>query len=123
METLYNWLLQNTGNAGNFYTILNTERDKAGLLEVMARSSDFKIMNLFIYDGQTAESAENRLHAIPDESPTSNYVFGSEQQVIDFLAEGKASESESSGTATSIHVVLAEPTSETGTVTFPPEQA
>lgn len=122
METLYDWLLYNTGNAANYYTILNTQRDQAGNLDVMIRSSDFKVLNLFIYDSQGTVS-QDRLHEFPGEALKDQYLFSDEQQVIAYLSEGKMPESKQNDTGTGIQVFVAEPTSESGDVTFPPAQA
>lgn len=116
METIYDWLLHNTGNAGNYYTILNTQRDEPDGLDIMARSSDFKVVNLLIQNTQTSGLSV-------DKSSGSDYTFSNEQQVINFLATGKTPESQPDKNAGSISVFVQEPTGEAGEVTFPPVQS
>ena len=122
METLYDWLLHNTGNAGNYYTILNVQHDEAGYLDVMARTADFKVVNLFIYEAQLAEASESRLNNLSSEAPKNKYGFSDEQQVISYLAQGKTPEPQQPDTTTGLRVLVAEPTAEAGSVTFPPAQ-
>lgn len=120
METIYDWLLHNTENAGNFYTILNTRRDGSDSLEVMARSPDFTIVNLFIHDTKNTDSAAGQSAESSDQTPGNSYVFSDEQQVIAYLAEGKTPESQPTDDDTGIRVLVAEPKGEAGDITFPP---
>lgn len=115
MKTLYDWLLYNTGNAGNYYTILNTKRDDSDSLEVMARLSDFKIVTLVIGESKNA--------SMSDESFEAKYVFADEQQVITYLAEGKTPEAQPSDERIGIQVFITEPGGEAGDITFPHAQA
>lgn len=118
MDTLYDWLLHNTGNAGNHYTILNTQRGESGSLEVMARSSDFNVVNLFIHDTQNSGLSANQ----SGEPSKNSYVFSGEQQVITYLTDGTMPESQDSGGSTDIRIFVTEPDGEAGDITFPPTQ-
>ena len=120
METLYNWLLHNTENAGNYYTILNTHREGADYLEVMARSSDFRIVNLSIHDTRNDHSSAGQSEPFSKKPSAESYVFSHEQQVIAYLTDGKAPDPQNSDSATGIRVVVAEPDGDAGDVTFPP---
>ena len=122
METLYNWLLHNTENAGNHYTILNTHRHGSDFLEVRVRSSDFRIVNLFIHATGNADSPANQSEQFFDKAPTEQYTFSDEQQVITYLAEGQIPDSQSSEKNTGIRVSVAEPDGDAGDITFPPAQ-
>ena len=119
MQTLYDWLLYNTEDAGNYYTILNTKRDETGGLTIMARSSDFTIVNLLIRASESSGSSDNRL----DKMPGDRYLFADEHQVIAYLTDGKIPEAQPSGDATGIHVLVTEPAGAAGDITFPPAQA
>lgn len=122
MDTLYDWLLHNTGNAGNYYTILNTQRGESGSLEVMARSSDFNIVNLFIHDTQNADLSTNQSDELSDKASKSSYIFSGEQQVIAYLTDGTIPESQDPGGSTDIRISVTEPDGEAGDITFPPTQ-
>ncbi|WP_420147930.1 hypothetical protein [Spirosoma sp.] len=117
METLYDWLMHNTGNAGNFYTILNFQRDQTDSLEVMARTPDFKVVNLFVHPVQTADQHPS------NETVKSKLGFSDEQEVIHYLADGKTPNSQQADGESSIVVLVMEPTDEAGSVTFPPNQS
>ncbi|MBD2757213.1 hypothetical protein [Spirosoma validum] len=116
METIYDWLLHNTGNTGNYYTILNTQRDESDGLDVMVRSADFKVVNLLIHDAQNSDFSGGK-------SLENSYVFGDEQQVISFLIDGKTPESQPDKNTAGISVLVTEPAGEAGDVTFPPAQS
>lgn len=116
METLYDWLLHNTGNAGNYYTILNTQRDGADSLEIMARSSDFNVVNLVI------RTLKNTGGSSLDKDSESSYVFADEQQLIDFLIGGKTPESQLAEDTNGIYVLITEPDGAAGDITFPANQ-
>lgn len=120
METLYNWLLHNTENAGNCYTILNTHRETADHLEVMARSWDFRIVNLSIHDTRNDHSPASQSEPFSDKESAEQYVFSYEQQVIAYLAEGQTSDSQNSESATGIRVFVTEPDGNAGGIAFPP---
>ncbi|MFD2933878.1 hypothetical protein [Spirosoma flavum] len=119
METIYNWLLHNTGNEGNYYTILNSQRNTrpegANHLSVMVRTTDFKVMDLFIYTGQMdGASGVN--------TQQESLTFVTEQQVIDYLSTGKITEALSPTDSDTIRVLIADPAGESGDITFPPDQ-
>ncbi|UHG89256.1 hypothetical protein [Spirosoma oryzicola] len=118
METIYNWLLENTGNAGNYYTILNTNREggaaeSATLTIRVRRTDDFTVLNLLVSDGQKRESPESE----PGSQVIERYHFANEQAVIAYLASGQKPDEADS--AKGIQVSVLEPTGEAGEVTFP----
>ncbi|GAB4025657.1 hypothetical protein [Spirosoma koreense] len=119
METLYDWLLHNTGNAGNYYTILNTKHDTSGWLEIMARTTDFRIVNLFVQDLQTSGSADQKPGSLPTDL-SAQYTFSDEQQVIAYLAEGKTPDAQGAESQGGLHLLVAEPQGESGSIIFPP---
>jgi hypothetical protein len=123
MESIYIWLLENTGNEGNYYTILNTRRGnpskQSAYLEIMARrSADFTIVNLLVFSSNLTDLPEKKRY----EHPIEQYRFDNEQQVIDYLATGKKPEMSASEETTGIQVLIVEPNDEAGTITFPADQ-
>lgn len=123
METLYNWLLHNTENAGNYYTILNTYRDGPDSLEVMAQSPDFRIVNLFIHDTGNPDSPGSQPEPFTSKASAKRYLFSDEQQVIVYLTEGETPDPQNTDNTSGIRVFIAEPDGEAGDITFPPAQA
>lgn len=117
METLYDWLLHNTGNAGNQYTILNTQRNGTDSLEVMARSSDFNVVNLLIHESKQADAPGGT----PDKAGSSSF-FRDEQQLIDFLISGNRPELQPTERMNGIRVFITEPDGAAGDITFPTAQ-
>lgn len=123
METIYDWLLHNTGNEGNYYTILNPQRNGIDSLDVMARTKNFDVVNLLIRNTQYTDLSATGSTEAPGRGQAGEYNFGDEQQVINFLAEGKTPDSQTAGTGNGIHVLVTEPVGNAGDVTFPPAQA
>ncbi|QIP14269.1 hypothetical protein G8759_17430 [Spirosoma aureum] len=123
MESIYIWLLENTGNEGNYYTILNNRREnlseQSAYLEIMARrSADFTVVNLLVFSGDLTDIPEKKHY----EHPLEQCRFGNEQQVIVYLATGKKPEIAASDDIAGIQVLLVEPAGEAGTITFPADQ-
>jgi len=120
METLLNWLFENMGNEGNQYTILNVQRgghpQKPTYLAVMARTHDFKVLDILIH-----QSGENKgPDWLTERKPLETLAFADAQQVIDYLAEGKKVDSVESSSG--IRVSVFEPVGDAGQITFPPRQ-
>jgi len=125
METLLNWLFENMGNEGNQYTILNVQRggnpQKPTYLAVMARTHDFKVLDLLIDPAEKSADPNAGPDWLNQRKPLETLAFANAQQVIDYLAEGKKADTttaESSG----IHVSVFEPVGDAGQITFPPRQ-
>ena len=119
MDVLYNWLLHNTGNEGNFLTVLNVQRHtEDGVtadLRVMARNKDFTIVNLLIKRGsETAQPAISQ-----NETAQETHFFDSENQVITYLSEGKIAESIAKPVSDGVNVHVFTPTSNVGEISFP----
>ena len=123
MDTIYTWLLQNTGNEGNYYTILNAQRrtieDGPDYVDVMVRTKDFTVLNLFIHDspatGQEAIDPD-QLHG---RTKKDSYYFSNEEQVITYLSGGKTPELPDIKNSL-IQILVLEPIGGSGDITFPP---
>ena len=119
MQTIYDWLLYNTGNEGNYYTILNSQRtttpEGTDSLTIMARLSDFTSKNLHIHAGQI------KAHVSGSTQPE-RLLFSNEQQVIHYLATGQTADSQVPTDGEVLQVIVREPTGQSGEITFPPEQ-
>ena len=119
MKTTYEWLLHNVGNEANYLTILNVQQqtNEVGIsrIDVMVRTKDFKVLNLFI----SPDNAGDEANGTTENRPSASYFFGDEQSVITYLSEGQT---DAAGTTESgIRVVLLEPDDESGEITFPPK--
>ncbi|GAB3544806.1 hypothetical protein [Spirosoma fluminis] len=123
METIYEWLLHNTEDEGNYFTILNTKRhtqaSESEYLDVMARSKDFTVVNLLIFPQQAADSAIDPTW-LQGRTVADQYGFAAEQDVITFLRNGQTPNS--AGDTSGIGIAVLQPVGDTGTLTFPPEQ-
>lgn len=123
METLYNWLLLNTGNEGNYLTILNVQRqtdtDDSAIarLAVMARTGDFEIINLIIQSANGVKPTDE----LAGRTPKDSYHFATEDQAVAYLAEGQTSESSADTGSSGIAVFVLEPDDDSNGLTFPPE--
>ncbi|GAB4044204.1 hypothetical protein [Spirosoma jeollabukense] len=122
METIYNWLLHNTGNEANVFTILNVQRqtDTEGLstLEIMARTKDFRRVNLLVEPIKKTPSPDSEADESTDQATDDTYTFADEDQVIAFLSEGESTHaSQSAG----IHVSITELPDDSETLAFPPK--
>ena len=122
METIYNWLLHNVGNEGNDFTILNVQRqtDTEGIstLEIMARTKDFKRVNLLVELIKKTNPPDSEAGELTDKAPGDTYTFADEDQVIAFLSEGKTVESSQSE---GIQLSITELTDDADTLAFPPK--
>lgn len=122
METIYNWLLHNTGNEANVFTILNVQRqtDTEGLstLEIMARTKDFRRVNLLVEPIKKTNSPDSEADESTGQVPDNTYTFADEDQVIAYLAEGETGQSSISE---GIHVSLTELPDDSETLAFPPK--
>lgn len=127
MVMIYNWLLHNTGNEGNYLTILNVQRQTDGAaiarLDVMARTKDFGIVNLLIQPARQANASAAESGELAGRAPKETYYFADENQVIAYLADGQTDESAAATDASGIYVAVLEPADDTGGLTFPPEEA
>jgi len=124
MDEIYNWLLQNTGNEGNFYTILNAQRrtKTAGpdYFDIMARTKKFTVVNLFIHYLASTDQEAIEPGQLDGRTPTESYSFSNEQQVIDYLAGGKIPELPDNNKDSRIQILVLEPVDGSGDITFPP---
>ncbi len=125
METIYNWLLHNTGNEGNYYTILNSQHttmpEGTDYLSVMARLADFKVKDLLIYAGQKGEYPTAKPDWLAGKVQPESLTFGNPQEVIDYLSTGKTAEPVAPANAENIQVLVVEPIGAAGEITFPPK--
>lgn len=119
MEIIYNWLLHNTGNEGNHFTILNAQRQaedgKAADIEVMARTKGFEIINLVIKAGLPTE----RPIDLPNRTLKENHFFADDNQVVAYLTEGRTANAESAQQGVSVYIFM--PTPDSSELTFPPQ--
>jgi hypothetical protein len=122
MKTILTWLFENTGNAGNYYTILNVQRegdsDSPDSLAVMARRKDFTIVDLLLSTDEAAVPAwtEGR-------SALETLTFADADEVITYLSQGQTSGSAEAGSSQPIQVRVFSPDEKAGSVTFPPAQS
>lgn len=120
MKTTYEWLLHNVGNEANYLTILNVQHqtNEVGIsrIDVMARTNDFKVINLLISPENVGNGADRTLVDTAEESTSASYLFSNEQSVITYLSEGQTDDAGT--TESGIRVILLEPTDE---ITFPPK--
>ncbi|GAB3727676.1 hypothetical protein [Spirosoma lituiforme] len=123
METIYNWLLQNMGNEGNAFTILNsrrTQRTEGGeYIQVMARLKDFSVVNLLVTNAQLTEDETARLTGGSDD--IDQYTLASQQEVLDYLHTGERADVPSEVQEEALYLFVFRPAGETGELTFPPE--
>ena len=125
METLYNWLLHNTGNEGNHLTILNVHRqtddDDASIAQfaVMARTGDFEIVNLLIHPISETNLPAAETDELTGRTVKQTYYFADEDQVIAYLAEGQTNDA--TANSSGISVLVFEPGDNSDGLTFPPE--
>lgn len=127
MDTLYDWLIKNTGNAhllgneGQYFTILNVQRETTPNgtegLDVMVRNQQFKVLNLLVYPdtGSDLDTGELRGRTLLD-----SYAFADESAVTTYLSDGKTPDEASPTDTTHYRVLVLEPTEAAGQVTFPP---
>lgn len=125
METLYNWLLYNMGNEGNYLTILNVQRQPSDTgidrLDVMARTSEFETVNLLIQPTDAPNTPTDEPVQSDRRTLRASYHFTGDDQVITYLTEGRTNESAAGAEASGIRVSVLEPTDGTSEITFPPE--
>lgn len=123
METIYNWLLHNIGNEANVFTILNVQRqtDTEGIstLEIMARTKDFRRVNLLVEPMKKTNSPDSEADESTDQVTDDTYTFADEDQVIAYLSEGETTQSSSKSKG--IHVSLTELSDDSETLAFPPK--
>ncbi|SFC88901.1 hypothetical protein [Spirosoma endophyticum] len=123
METIYNWLLHNIGNEANVFTILNVQRqtDTEGIstLEIMARTKDFRRVNLLVEPMKKTNSPDSEADESTDQVTDDTYTFADEDQVIAYLSEGETTQSSSKPEG--IHVSLTELSDDSETLAFPPK--
>lgn len=125
METIYNWLLQNMGNEGNAYTILNCRRiqrvEGGEYIHVMARSEDFTVVNLIIVNTQLTEAEITTLTEGSDD--VDSHMLGNPNDVLDYLRTGKLINAPASAQNDALYLLKFKPAGVTGELTFPPEQS
>ena len=111
MEIIYNWLLHNTGNEGNFLTILNVQRqtdDETTTIEVMACTKEFEIVNLLIKVSSSTDQVIN----LPDTVLRESHFFANDNQVVAYLSAGETMNDEPSSQRLGVYVFT--PTSAAG---------
>jgi hypothetical protein len=111
MEIIYDWLLHNMGNEANCFTILNVQRqlndDKIALLDVMARTKDFKMVNVLIESDEQPTLSDGESKVFTNRTIQNKYAFSNEQAVIAYLSDGKITDSETqSATAIQVSVLV-----------------
>jgi hypothetical protein len=123
METIYNWLLHSVENEGNYLTILNIQRqtnmEGISKLEIMARTKDFRRVNLFVEPVKKTNSPDSEADELTDKVAGDNYTFADEDQVIAYLSEGKTTQSSSKSEG--IRVSIMELADDSDSLTFPPK--
>jgi hypothetical protein len=124
METVYEWLLHNTEDEGNYFTILNTKRHTEGqgspYLDVMVRTKDFTVVNLNIYPKQSTDSPNLNTGRLQGRDVIQHLEFAGEQEVISYLCTGEASNPTTDSAGVVVDVL--QPVGASGSITFPPEQ-
>lgn len=124
MEPIYNWLLQNMGNEGNAYTILNcrrTQRTEGGeYIQVMARLKDFSLVNLLISNRKLTEGETVSLAG--GSVDFDRHTLAGQEEVLDYLHTGQTAASTALTEDDTIQVLVFKPVGETGELTFPPER-
>ncbi|QMW06766.1 hypothetical protein [Spirosoma foliorum] len=122
MESIYDWLLHNIGNEGNYLTILNVERHQTegdvDRLDVMARTQDFNVLNLLIEEG----SLTNESSAFKERVLKESFSISDTDQVITYLSTGKLGYSPINSGSPAFHLFVLEPAGESGSISFPPNQ-
>lgn len=130
METIYDWLLTNMGNAhvrGNethYLTILNVQRetDQAGMatLDIMARTDNFEMLNLVVCPADKDGSSTIEPAGLKGRTFQNSHFFATDKQVIAFLLEGETPQSEVAARSSGFRVFTLEPANGSGDLTFPP---
>lgn len=122
METIYDWLLHNIGNEGNYLTILNVQRQLTSNelygLDVMARTRNFEVINLLIQPTQKQNLPSDDLKG---RVIREDHFFGAVDQAIAYLSEGKTVDLTADSSAAPIHIRILEPVGDSGSVSFPPK--
>ncbi|WP_018620918.1 hypothetical protein [Spirosoma luteum] len=122
MKTTYEWLLHNMGNEANYLTILNVQQqtNEVGIarIDVMARTEDFKVVNLVIGPEDTGNGANSTLEDTAEKSISASYLFSNEQSVITYLSEGQSAAMDTARSG--IRLLVLEPADGAGEITFPP---
>ena len=123
MNTTYEWLLHNMGNEANYLTILNAHQqtNEVGIsrIDVMARTKEFKVINLVICPEETNNGAGHTLADTGEGAISASYLFSNEQSVITYLSEGQVAATDTTGSG--IRVLLLEPADGAGEIAFPPK--
>lgn len=126
METIYEWLLHNMGNEGNFLTILNVQRPADGAtgqgLDVLARTKDFEVVNLLVQLVNTTSQIEDEPTGRKGRAIRETCLFRDEEQAIAYFSTGKTPASPTDASASAIQVFVLEPANDEGRIIFPPEQ-
>lgn len=131
METIYDWLLKNMGNAHvrenetHYVTILNVQREtnQAGIptLDIMVRTDDFSVLNLLIHPAAAHDPSSPDPNDLKGRTFRDSYFLSDEQQVIVYLMEGETVESERVATGSAgFRLFILEPANGLGDITFPP---
>lgn len=127
MDTIYEWLIKNTGNAhllgneGQYFTILNVKRetthDGVAGLDIMVRNQNFHVLNLLVYPGTNIIPESNELQG---RTVVNTIEFASETAVITYLSDGKTPDSSAQKGSVPYRVFILVPSQEAGEITFPP---
>jgi hypothetical protein len=128
MDTLYEWLIKNTGNAhllgneGQYFTILNVQRETnqegAARLDCMVRNRDFHVRNLLIYPGSAPAPG---LDDLAGRKLVETHSFHTEEELTAYFSVGKKSGAEAERGSVQFQVFVLEPTEAAGEITFPPK--
>ncbi|GAB3566524.1 hypothetical protein GCM10027578_15570 [Spirosoma luteolum] len=111
MESIYDWLLHNIGNEGNYLTILNTHRsgDTLTQLDVMARTKAFQPVDLLITPADAPAPATEK-------TELAHYTFAGPDDLIEWLATGSTPQTEATPALT---VSVLQPADGADSITFP----
>ncbi len=122
MQTTYEWLLHNVGNEANYLTILNVHQQTNDVgvsrIDVMARTKDFKGINLVITPEDTDNGAGRTQEGTAEESILASYLFSTEESVIAYLSAGQATDTDTAGSG--IRVLVLDSADGAGEITFTP---
>lgn len=120
MHTIYEWLLHNTENQGNYYTILNSHHtalpNQKEVITAMARGPEFNVVHLYIYPGSSDDSVTKDWYTA--HKLLQKYAFADPNAVIDYLATGQIPESMPAQNSGGIQLLLGTSQSEAGAISF-----
>lgn len=111
MESMYDWLLHNVGNEGNYLTILNVHRsgDTLTQLDVMARTNAFQTVDLVITPTDAPAPATEK-------TELARYAFAGPDELIEWLETGSTDLADATS---GLAVTVLQPTDGADSITFP----